>query len=97
MRIEFHGGNMSRQILSGDRVRVEAGDYFGKLGIVVPRRSIEYTHGRNGSIPRIEGATEPLGIHDLLVRLDDGNVVVVPKESLSKILEGEYPLTARVA
>jgi hypothetical protein len=88
---------MGRQFLSGDRVRIEAGDYSGKLGIVIPRRSINFSHGRSGSIPQIEGAKEPLGIHDLLVRLDNGKVVAMPKELLSQILAGEYPLTSRVA
>jgi hypothetical protein len=88
---------MGRQFQSGHRVQIEAGDYSGKLGIVVPRRSITYTHGRNGSIPHIEGAKGPLRFHDLLVRLDNGKVVAVPKEALSAVLVGEYPLTSRVA
>lgn len=98
MGLQFHRLQFHRlQFHSGDRVRVEAGDYSGKLGIVVARRSISYTHCRRGSIPHIEGADSPLRINDVLVRLDNGKIVAVGKERLSKILVGEYPITLRVA
>jgi hypothetical protein len=98
MGLQFHRLQFQRvQFHSGDRVRIETGDYAGKLGIVVARRSISYTHTRKGSIPNIEGASGPLGINDLLVRLDNGKIVAIVKDRLSKILVGEYPLTLRVA
>ena len=88
---------MGHQLQSGDRVRIHSGEYSGKLGIVVPRRSITYTHGPKGSIPHIEGAAAPLGFHDQLVRLDNGKTVAIPSGRLFRIDGGEYPLTSRVA
>jgi hypothetical protein len=88
---------MGQSFLSGDRVGIESGEYAGKLGIIVARRGITYTDSPRGSIPQIEGATEPLRIHDQLVRLDNGKIVAVPKDRLSKIVGGEYPLVVRVA
>jgi hypothetical protein len=88
---------MGQKFLSGDRVKIEAGDYAGKHGVIVPRRSITFADSRKGAIPQIEGAKGPLGIHDLLVRLDNGTPVSVPKNHLSKITDGEYPLSIRVA
>ncbi len=88
---------MGQSFQSGDQVSIDAGDYSGKLGVIVPRRSITYTHSRKGSIPQIEGATGPLHINDMLVRLDTGKIVAIPKDQLSKKSGGEYPLVVRVA
>ncbi len=55
--------------------------------------SIPFTHCRRGSIPQIDGAQEPLGIHDHLVRLDNGTVVAIDQDRLTKRLEEDHPLT----
>ena len=96
-RANSGAGKMGQSFQSGDQVSIDAGDYSGKLGVIVPRRSITYTHSRKGSIPQIEGATGPLHINDMLVRLDTGKIVAIPKDQLSKKSGGEYPLVVRVA
>ena len=87
---------MKERFLSGDRVRIESGEFAGKFGIVVPRRSINFIDSRWGAIPQIDGAKEPLGIHDMLVRLDSGRIVPVAADQLSEVVDGEYPLVAGV-
>jgi hypothetical protein len=87
---------MKERFLSGDRVRIESGEFAGKFGIVVPRRSINFVDSRKGAIPEIDGAKAPLGIHDMLVRLDNGRIVPVPAEQLSEVIQGEYPLIVGV-
>jgi hypothetical protein len=87
---------MKERFLSGDRVRIDAGKFAGKFGVVVPRRSINFIDSRRGAIPQIDGAKGPLGIHDMLVRLDSGKIVPVPAERLSEVVDGEYPLVASV-
>lgn len=84
---------MRQNFRSGDRVSIDAGEHAGKRGSVVPRLSIQFTHGLRGSIPQIEGAKEPLGIHDHLIRLDNGTIVAVHKDRLTKRPEDDYPLT----
>ena len=78
---------------SGDRVMIGAGEHAGKRGSVVPRLAIDFTHCRRGSIPHIEGAKEPLGIHDELVRLDNGKIVAVHEDHLTRRADEDYPLT----
>ena len=63
---------MGQKLQAGDRVSIDGGEHAGKRGTIVPRLSIPFTHCRRGSIPQIDGAQEPLGIHDHLVRLDNG-------------------------
>lgn len=88
---------MGQRFHSGDRVSVAAGDYSGKLGVIVPRRILTHPDSRSGSIPQIEGAKGTLRIKDMLVRLDNGKIVVIPKDHLSKRAGEEYPLIDRVA
>ncbi len=88
---------MATRFLSGDRVSIESGDYAGKLGVIVPRRAIDYQETLRGAIPRVEGSHGPLGWHEMLVCLDSGKVVRVPAEHLAKRLDGEYPLIFRAA
>jgi hypothetical protein len=83
---------MGQRFFPGDRVAVDSGDHSGKRGIVVPRRSVEYTDTRRGAIPQVEGANSPLGIRDVLVRLDCGKIVPIPSHHLSQPADGEYPL-----
>jgi hypothetical protein len=85
-----------QRLYNGDRVGIDSGEHAGKHGVVIPRLSINFTHSRRGSIPQIEGATSPLGIHDILVRLDNGKTVAIPKNQLSKVDGGEYPLLVGV-
>ncbi len=84
---------MVEQFHSGDRVSIDAGELAGKRGTIVPRLSIPFTHCRRGSIPQIDGAQEPLGIHDHLVRLDNGKVVAIHQDRLTKRPEEDHPLT----
>jgi hypothetical protein len=87
---------MKQRFLSGDRVRIESGEFAGKFGIVVPRRSINFVDSRWGAIPEIDGAKGPLGVHDMLVRLDNGRIVPVPVDQLCEVVQGEYPLVVGV-
>jgi hypothetical protein len=84
---------MGQKLQAGDRVSIEGGELAGKRGTIIPRLSISFTHGRHGSIPQIEGATEPLGIHDQLVRLDNGKVVAIHQDRLTKKPGDDHPLT----
>jgi hypothetical protein len=84
---------MADKYQAGDRVSIDAGEFTGKRGTIVPRLSIPFTHGRRGSIPQIDGAQEPLGIHDHLVRLDNGKVVAIHQDRLTKRHEEDHPLT----
>ncbi len=84
---------MAEKFHAGDRVSIDAGELAGKRGTIVPRLSIPFTHCRRGSIPQIDGAQEPLGIHDHLVRLDNGKVVAIHQDRLTRRPEEDHPLT----